>query len=433
MRNLISTLCLLLLATIGLQAQKYMDIEGDGSLTGNLGVGVNTPLERLHLDGGILLGNTTNANNGTIRFNGTDIEAYVGGAWASLTGGGGASPWTVGGSNLFYSTGNVFIGNTSNQSILQVDGGVNFTVSDTRQFYMPVWVPGINKQVFAGVFTGQDTYAPLLRFYAPAGEYTDIGVDTLGNFEVNTIGATRLTVKYGNGYTGIGTTAPTTRLHVENNVAGQRVIQGIYNGAASDVAAVYGENDDTDYYGYGVHGKGGYIGVYGNVTPTGSSAYRGVVGQVSGGSGENVGLWGSASGSGRNYAVYASGDIKVSSQLFIGTSTTQEDAAAGYELVVDGEAIVEELVVELSSNWPDYVFKADYDLKSLSEVKAFIDENGHLPEIPSAAEMEAADGVAVGEMQRILLQKVEELTLYMIELEAKNKVLEQQIESLQNK
>jgi len=235
------------------------------------------------------------------------------------------------------------------------------------------------------------------------------------------------------GSLGIGVSAPDAKLHVSDSISGQNVIQGIYTGPQSDIAGVYGENDDTDYYGYGVFGKGGYIGVLGQVAPTENSAYYGIYGLVNGGSGTNYGVYGVTSGTGRNYGVYAEGDLKASSQVFIGTNATDEDAAADYELVVNGEAIVEELVVELSANWPDYVFKEDYDLKSLSEVKAFIDENGHLPEVPSAASMEAADGVPVGEMQRILLQKVEELTLYMIELEAKNQQLEQQIQVLQNK
>ncbi|WP_425098152.1 hypothetical protein [Tropicibacter sp. S64] len=65
-------------------------------------------------------------------------------------------------------------------------------------------------------------------------------------------------------------------------------------------------------------------------------------------------------------------------------------------------------------NVPDYVFGPGYDLRPLSEVKAFIDENSHLPEVPSAAQIKA-DGLDMTQMQMTLLKKVEELTLYTLE------------------
>lgn len=82
------------------------------------------------------------------------------------------------------------------------------------------------------------------------------------------------------------------------------------------------------------------------------------------------------------------------------------------KLVVDGKIISEEIKVEIV-NGPDYVFDKDFDLITLSEVKAYIEEHNHLPEIPSAKEMEA-NGVDLGEMNMRLLQKIEELTLYTL-------------------
>ncbi len=70
----------------------------------------------------------------------------------------------------------------------------------------------------------------------------------------------------------------------------------------------------------------------------------------------------------------------------------------------------------VNNAWPDYVFEDGYDLASLSEVEAHIAAHGHLPNVPSAAEVHA-DGVDVGEMNAVLLRKVEELTLHMIEME----------------
>lgn len=87
----------------------------------------------------------------------------------------------------------------------------------------------------------------------------------------------------------------------------------------------------------------------------------------------------------------------------------------GYLLAVDGKGIFEELRVEMSGQWwPDYVFESDYDLRSIDELKSFIDDNGHLPNIPPAAEVES-EGILLGDMQRRVMEKIEELTLYIIQ------------------
>lgn len=91
----------------------------------------------------------------------------------------------------------------------------------------------------------------------------------------------------------------------------------------------------------------------------------------------------------------------------IGTATPQE------RLSVNGKIRAHEVKVE-TNNWPDYVFNADYKALSLSELKAFIDQNGHLPGVPDAKSV-ARDGIALGEMNKILLEKIEELTLHLIE------------------
>ena len=94
-------------------------------------------------------------------------------------------------------------------------------------------------------------------------------------------------------------------------------------------------------------------------------------------------------------------------------------APADYKFAINGKMICEELKVKLaSSGWPDYVFANDYKLKSLSDLRRFIDQNKHLPGIPAAAEVEK-NGIEVGDMQRKLMEKVEELTLYILQLEDK--------------
>lgn len=88
-------------------------------------------------------------------------------------------------------------------------------------------------------------------------------------------------------------------------------------------------------------------------------------------------------------------------------------------------------VVVTLDNWADYVFKKDYALRSLDDVEKFIDDNGHLPDIPNETEVKNNGGIEIGEMQIKLLQKVEELTLYMIQLKKENDMLKEKINALQ--
>jgi hypothetical protein len=99
----------------------------------------------------------------------------------------------------------------------------------------------------------------------------------------------------------------------------------------------------------------------------------------------------------------------------IGTTNPQN------KLDVNGTIHAREVKVDLTG-WSDFVFHPSYQLKPLIEVEKFIKTNGHLEDIPSAAEVEQ-NGVNVGEMQKLLLQKVEELTLYVIELKKENEQL----------
>lgn len=101
----------------------------------------------------------------------------------------------------------------------------------------------------------------------------------------------------------------------------------------------------------------------------------------------------------------------------------------GYKLAVNGSVIATSMTVKLNSAWPDYVFKPTYQLPSLTEVKTYIDQNQHLPEIPSAQEI-AKDGQNLGEMNKLLLKKVEELTLYLIEKDKELHNQQQQITQL---
>jgi hypothetical protein len=107
----------------------------------------------------------------------------------------------------------------------------------------------------------------------------------------------------------------------------------------------------------------------------------------------------------------------------VGIGTTDPK---GYKLAVNGSAIATSMTVKLNSAWPDYVFKKDYQLPSLSEVKAYIDQNQHLPDIPPEQQI-AKEGLNLGEMNKLLMKKVEELTLYLIEQNKRIEKLELQL------
>jgi hypothetical protein len=94
-----------------------------------------------------------------------------------------------------------------------------------------------------------------------------------------------------------------------NSASSGYALGGIINTYIGDIAGVFGRNTVEDGLGYGVYGEGGKIGVRGIVTPTGTSTYYGVHGQVFGNLGTNIGVFGIATGDATNYGVYASGDL----------------------------------------------------------------------------------------------------------------------------
>ncbi|MEO9512555.1 MAG: hypothetical protein ABJN84_11015 [Flavobacteriaceae bacterium] len=115
----------------------------------------------------------------------------------------------------------------------------------------------------------------------------------------------------------------------------------------------------------------------------------------------------------------------------VGIGTSNPDM----KLTVKGNIHAEEVKIDLNVPAPDYVFKEDYNLRSIEDVENFIKENNHLPEIPSAKEFEE-NGVMQAEMDMNLLKKIEELTLYTIQQEKKIKKLErenQKLKSLSNR
>ncbi len=110
----------------------------------------------------------------------------------------------------------------------------------------------------------------------------------------------------------------------------------------------------------------------------------------------------------------------------VGIGTTVPPS--GYKLAVAGNILAHEIKVSAAGNlpWPDFVFHDEYELKPLSEVEEYVQENHHLPNIPSEQEVKE-DGISLGEMNAKLLQKIEELTLYIIEQDKRLSDIESKI------
>ncbi|MCH2215475.1 MAG: hypothetical protein MK086_09920 [Flavobacteriales bacterium] len=233
------------------------------------------------------------------------------------------------------------------------------------------------------------------------------------------------------GRLGVNSTTPNGRLTVngESDLT-EDVISAVvnYDGNA-DVVGVDAISVTAPGFGYGVRSTGGYMAV--RATGSGQDyvgVTYGVYGESIGTAGTRIGIYGTANGGSTNWAMWSAGNHYVSGDLRIGSTT----AATGYKLSVNGRAICEELKVQLNSDWPDYVFEDDYEMMDLDELKNYIDKENHLPGIPSAQKVEEDDGILLGEMQRVTVEKLEELTLYILELKEENEQLKERIEALEN-
>ena len=114
-------------------------------------------------------------------------------------------------------------------------------------------------------------------------------------------------------------------------------------------------------------------------------------------------------------------------EVAVGTSSVP----AGYKLAVEGKIRTREVRVD-QDTWPDYVFDKDYPLPTLEEIKEHIQEKGHLPKMPPAKEVQT-NGVALGKMNHLLLEKIEELTLYVLQQDELLKKQQKEIELLKEK
>jgi hypothetical protein len=218
-----------------------------------------------------------------------------------------------------------------------------------------------------------------LRLQAPNNHTFTIQTENNGDIHFIGDGVNRMTIRDDNGFVGIGTSAPASKLDVRGNLtlgnAGDN--SNITLNAANNKTASIGVQDDDN--------SGFYISTNG--------AYR--------------------------LRVNQNGNVAIG----------LVNAPANYRLSVDGRVIAEEVRVELSGNWGDYVFNPEYHLQPLNEVKSYVQSNRHLPGIPSATEVEEK-GLHLGDMQTKMMVKLEELYLHVIRMNERVEVLEKENEAL---
>ncbi|OQP67331.1 hypothetical protein A3860_02970 [Niastella vici] len=123
----------------------------------------------------------------------------------------------------------------------------------------------------------------------------------------------------------------------------------------------------------------------------------------------------------KGYRLAVNGDALFTGKVGIGT-----DNPGSMQLAVEGRIGAREVQVTLQNPFPDYVFDSKYKLKSLNNLENYINQNKHLPGIPSAADVEKNGGIELGKMNTKLLEKIEELTLHVIELNKKIEKLEKE-------
>jgi len=244
-------------------------------------------------------------------------------------------------------------------------------------------------------------YGPGLIFWGALPVHTPFGSITTvaGNMEITSAGTTArglklrvggatpldaITIKGSNGYVGIGTKNPAALMHIDGyNYNNGEYIEG-------EIARIQGFNPVMQFV--NINSNVGFIQAAGSDFKIGTNINN------------SADLIFRTAGADRVF-------IKNNGKFFIGGDLGFQSE---FTLAAKGKIAGSEFVVKTVASWPDYVFADDYKLKSLEETEAFIKANKHLPNMPAAAAIEK-NGLELGDMQKRLMEKVEELTLYLIE------------------
>lgn len=281
--------------------------------------------------------------------------------------------------------------------------------------------------------------------YRTAGSPTwQTGTIGGNNFTIRNIalGNASLTVDALTNNVGIGTNAPTSRLHLVGAASQTTPVLNIATSyvGSSDVRGINVVSKPADGYGYGIQTLGGYYGGY--FTGDGGTYIgnvNGVYGYASGSAGTRYGVNGYAYNSGGDaYGVYGYGTGATTEQSWGGffpvkTYTNElrvgtTSGATGYVACFGGKVIATEVRVQLQP-WPDYVFANDYNLMSIDDLEISINDNKHLPGLPAACDIEE-NGLQLGEMQGKIVEKLEEAHLYIIQLKKEIDLLKAEMKTI---
>jgi len=296
---------------------------------------------------------------------------------SGLTGINGTTQWTTSGSNIYFNSGNIGIGSTSPQYTLDVNG----TARTNNMLLIDNYNGAQIRLNSSGTYYGKiGNPAPQVWGLGWGGSGTDI--NPVLNWTAT-------------GYIGIGTTTPRGTLDVNGSLYVSKdkwLTLGGESGSSGKLAFAWSETFKHTYIDFG-----------GNI-------YFRLMSNLN-----NSPL-----------VIEQSGNVGIGFQTSYVAGTTHTQ---GYKLAVKGGILCEEIKVISDVPDADYVFNTDYQLTTLPELESFVKKNKHLPDIPSAEQFKR-DGYKVGEMDEMLLRKVEELTLYVIEQQKTINNLKSQLETL---
>lgn len=349
----------------------------------NVGIGTNTPASSamLHINSttkGLLIPRLTSAQRTAIASPAAGLQVYDtntnsfwyynGSAWLQIGAGGGSSYWDINGSGSIYNSNsaNVGVGTQFPWAKLTVNGDGSFTgnrisydYSEQGGYYFNGGAISLTSPVSGIESRGIRLDGSTIQSYTVDTDDPSAD-DYAAAFSINPLG----------GNVGIGTPSPLPNskftLQTDGDYATAMTIRN----------------------------------------PSGSASFETYIGGPINGNTISLGTQGIMP-----IAIFTNGANRVfidaAGNVGIGTDNPT------YKLSVRGNIRSNEVVVE--TGWADYVFANDYKLKTLDEVENFIRRHKHLPNIPSAEEIEK-NGLHVGDVQKRMMEKIEELTLYMIDL-----------------